>query len=130
MTSDRGKLILLWFGLFAGVGILYSAYKGNLNPIKTVTDALSGTPTTTPASDATTSSTTTGGSGASNLVGTTGDAIGTVGDALGSGVNQDVTQSNGTWYVADQYGNPTTPVPGAYQGLPNNYIPNTGGVFA
>lgn len=103
----NSRALLLWVGGFIGVGLLYAAYKGQLNPIKAVSGALTGKATTP------TSAPTNGVAGAQPA-------------SLTSGVTASgVVQSGGVWYLADQYGNPTTPVDGAYQGLAANYIPNT-----
>lgn len=107
------RALLLWLGGFAGVGLLYAAYKGQLNPIKAVASALNSQPA--PA--------TVGGQPTSNATGSVATSTGGVETAVAG--NPGVVNSNGVYYVADQYGNPTTPIDGVYQGLPNNYIPNT-----
>lgn len=96
------RALLLWVGGFIGVGLLYAAYKGKLNPITAVSSALQGG-TSTP----------------TNGVAPAQPAKAGVAGIVGSGV----TQSNGIWYVADKYGNPAQQVDGVYQGTPNNYIP-------
>lgn len=123
------KALLLWIGGFIGVGLLYAAYKGKLNPITAVSDALDGKPQPVG------SSTTAGASGSPLAPGgsTYNDQVpaGSPVTAQPSGVvTSGLVQEGSVWYVTDQYGNPTTPVNGVYQGLPNNYIPNTGSVLA
>lgn len=116
----NSRALLLWVGGFIGVGLLYAAYKGQLNPIKAVAGALN---STTPATGTTTSS-----AGATPL---TNGVVGAQPASSTSGVTASgVVQSGGVWYVADQYGNPVTPVDGAYQGLAANYIPNTSSLAA
>lgn len=112
------RALLLWVGGFIGIGLLYAAYKGNLNPIQAVDNALS---SANPDSK-TTEGLTPGSAGDTPINGVAGaQPATTTSGVVGAGV----VQSGSVWYVADQYGNPVTPVDGAYQGLAANFIPNT-----
>lgn len=112
----NSRALLLWVGGFIGVGLLYSAYKGKLNPITAVSQTLSGKNPSGVPTKATTAN------GTSNAV-----APATAAKPAGtfSGVGSGVAQSGNVWYVTDRYGNPVTPIDGVYQGLPANFIPNT-----
>lgn len=109
----NSRALLLWVGGFIGVGLLYAAYKGQLNPIKAVSASLSG-------------------ANPSGVAGKSADATPLVNGVAGAApasnkgaIGNSIVQSSDVWYVADQYGNPLTPIDGVYQGMPANFIPNT-----
>lgn len=106
----NSRALLLWIGGFIGVGLLYAAYKGELNPIKAVSASLSGANPSGVKPSSAGSTPVAGAAPASSVNG-----------IVGSGI----IQSGNVWYTSDVYGNPLTPVDGIYQGLPANFIPNT-----
>jgi hypothetical protein len=113
------RALLLWIGGFIGVGLLYAAYKGQLNPIQAVTAVLQSKAAPATVSGSSSSSTPlTNGVSPAPAVSTT------------VPVTSGLIQVGDTWYTSDQYGNALTPISGVYQALPNNYIPNTGTVNA
>lgn len=112
------RALLLWIGGFIGVGLLYAAYKGQLNPIQAVTAALQ-----SKAAPATVA-----GSSSSSTPLT--NSVSPAPAVSNTPVTSGLIQVGDMWYTSDQYGNAITPISGVYQALPNNYIPNTHTVSA
>jgi len=104
--GDRDKAIILWIAGFAGVVLLYSAYKGR-TPITTITGSLSANDSSAGAG---------GSSGSSGGVATGGTALASPSTAL---------TANPDGYVYDGNGNVVGDIPPAYSANPASYIPHT-----
>lgn len=106
--DGNARQLTLWLAGFVGVGLLYAAYKGNMNPTKLLAASLGNT------------------SAKSGLLsGKAGTPASAAAPASTSGVATSVQPIlyNGTYYVTDQYGNPVDPIDKSYTTTPNTYIP-------